>query len=178
GWVSTHTKYGASKPQFQSLQRINFYVRAKQKGRSQGAALPIRFWSNPRLTRVEFDDQVWFHLNRIGHVRQGRDAGIGRGHLVVVDFHIVRNVTLGELDGFENHGELLGALADLDLVANLDLVGRDIDALAIDQDVAVRHELTRSEHGRHELGAVNDRVQTALEQADQVLAGVALNAGS
>src|SRR5690606_37971530 len=46
-----------------------------------------------------------------------------------------------------------------------------------DQNVAVRNELTRSEHGRNKLGAVNDRVQTTLEQADQVLAGVALATG-
>ena len=34
-------------------------------------------------------------------------------------------------------------------------------------------ELARGEHRRHELGAVDDRVEPALEQADQVLRGVA-----
>ena len=42
----------------------------------------------------------------------------------------------------------------------------------------MRHELTRREHGRHKLGAVDDGVETALEQADQALAGVALDARS
>src|SRR5215211_6328147 len=37
-------------------------------------------------------------------------------------------------------------------------------------------ELARRERRRHELGPVDDRVETALEQADQVIAGVALEA--
>jgi hypothetical protein len=41
--------------------------------------------------------------------------------------------------------------------------------------VAVVHELARGEDGRHELGAVDHGVEPALEQADQVLAGVALD---
>src|SRR5690606_18060211 len=77
---------------------------------------------------------------------------------------------------FQNDGELLGALAHFDLVADLDLVGRDVDALAVDEDVAVGHELTGSEDGGDELGAVDDRVQTRLEQTDQDFAGVALAA--
>src|SRR5690606_1028772 len=84
----------------------------------------------------------------------------------------------GQLGGFDQHGELLGAVTHFDLVADLNLVGRNVDALAVDQDMAMRHELARSKHGRHELGAIHDRVQTTLEQADQVLAGVALDAGS
>ena len=57
---------------------------------------------NLELARVEFDDQVRFHDDRVRHVGQGRNAGEGRDHLVVVDFDVVRNVTLGELDRFEN----------------------------------------------------------------------------
>ena len=56
-------------------------------------------------------------------------------------------------------------------------VARDGDAAAVDGDVAVRHELARGEHGRHELGAIDDGVETALEQADQVLGRRALEAG-
>src|SRR5690606_3544797 len=42
--------------------------------------------------------------------------------------------------------------------------------------MAVRDELPRREHGRHELGAVDDGVEPALEQADQALTGIALAA--
>ncbi len=48
--------------------------------------------------------------------------------------------------------------------------------LAVDLDVAVVDELAGGEDRRDELGAVDDRVEAALQQADQVLAGVALHA--
>jgi hypothetical protein len=94
----------------------------------------------------------------------------------VVDFHIVGNVALGQLGGFEQYGELLGALTHFNLVADLDLVGWDVDALAIDQDVAMVDELAGSKRSCHELGAVDDRVEARFKQADQVLAGVAFDA--
>src|SRR3546814_15200920 len=52
------------------------------------------------------------------------------------------------------------------------LVGGDVDALAVHGDVAVVHELAGGEDGRHELGAVDDRIEAALQRADEVLAGV------
>ena len=42
--------------------------------------------------------------------------------------------------------------------------------------MAVVDELAGGEDRRHELGAVDDRVEARLEQADQVLGGVALAA--
>ena len=44
----------------------------------------------------------------------------------------------------------------------------------VDLDVAVVDELTGREHGRHEFHAIDDGVQTAFENADQMFAGVAL----
>src|SRR5262249_31153713 len=44
--------------------------------------------------------------------------------------------------------------------------------------MAVVDELTRSEDRRNELGAIDDRVETRLEQADQLFAGVTLAACS
>src|SRR3546814_3630739 len=46
-------------------------------------------------------------------------------------------------------------------------------ALAVHGDVAVVHELAGGEDGRHELGAVDHRVEPALQQADEAFAGVA-----
>jgi hypothetical protein len=43
--------------------------------------------------------------------------------------------------------------------------------------VAVADQLARREDRRRELGAIDDHVETLLEQADQVLAGVALHPG-
>ena len=48
--------------------------------------------------------------------------------------------------------------------------------MAIDGDVAVIDELTRRKHGWHELGAIDDRIQAAFQQADQVFRGIALAA--
>ena len=49
--------------------------------------------------------------------------------------------------------------------------------LPLTRDVAVVDELARREHGRHELGAIDHRVQPAFQERDQVLRGVALTAG-
>src|SRR5690242_18169783 len=72
--------------------------------------------------------------------------------------------------------ELLGGFLDLDGVADLELIAADVDAATVHLDVAVIDELARGEHGGNELGAEHRRIETALEQADQVLAGVALQA--
>ena len=41
--------------------------------------------------------------------------------------------------------------------------------------MAVIDELARGEHGGHEFGAIDHGVEPALEQADQVFAGIALH---
>jgi hypothetical protein len=92
----------------------------------------------------------------------------------VVDFDVVRNVTLGELDRFENGDQLLRLLANFDHVASLAAVRADVDLDAVDGDVAVVNELTGSKDRRDELGAVDDRIETRFEQTDQVLRGVTL----
>lgn len=156
----------------------------KAKLRTKKAALPSRLFlifssvdaAFTSSARVELDDQVRFHLHRIGHVRQRRRAGEGGGRLAVVDVEIIGHVALGELGRLEHDGELAGALLHRDDVTRLDLVGGDVDALAVDRDVAVVDELTGGEDRRHELGTVDHGVQAPLEQADQVLARVALQA--
>jgi hypothetical protein len=55
----------------------------------------------------------------------------------------------------------------LDHVAFLHAVGGDVDPLAVHQHMAVVHELAGGEDRRHELGAVDHRVQAPLQQADQ-----------
>src|SRR5690606_22229137 len=57
-----------------------------------------------------------------------------------------------------------------------DAAARDIALHAVDPDMAVADDLARSEDGRRELGAIDDHVEPLFEQADQVLAGIALHA--
>ena len=75
------------------------------------------------LPRIELDHEGWFHLDRIGNFGQAWDAGEFCGHLLVVDFHVIRRLALGQLIGFEHDGELLGGVLDLDHVTDLDLIG-------------------------------------------------------
>src|SRR5690606_3654143 len=90
----------------------------------------------------------------------------------------VRHFAFGGLHRFQHQGHVAGLFTDLDHVARLHLVARDIDPLAVDQHMAVVDELTGGEGGRHELGAVDDRVQATLQETDEVLAGGALHARS
>ena len=69
---------------------------------------------------------------------------------------------------------LLRLLGKLDRVTGLDLVGRQVYRLAIDQDATVRHQLARGRAGDRETHAVDDVVQASFQQLQQVLAGVAL----
>src|SRR6185312_3618054 len=72
----------------------------------------------------------------------------------------------------------LRLVLDLDAVAVLHQVGADVDPPPIDADMAVIDELARGEGGRREFHPVDDGVEPALEQLDQILAGVALAARS
>src|SRR5690606_7570356 len=149
-------------------------VATKKKRPPEGGLFRSR-WIN-RSARVELDDQVRLHVDRIRHVGETRNALELGGHLVMIDLDIFRHIALGELAGLKDHGQLTRSFLDLDQIADLRLEGRDVDATAVDLDVTVRNELARGEHGRDELGAIDDRVQTALEEADQVLGRIALAA--
>jgi len=84
----------------------------------------------------------------------------------VVGLDVLGNVTLGALDGLEHERHLLALLAHLDHVADPQAVARDGDAAAVDRDMAVADELARGEHGRHELGAVDERSSRPIRCSD------------
>ena len=90
---------------------------------------------------------------------------------------VVRHITLCQLNGFQQNCELLGFVTNRDHVAFFDTVRRDVHFLAVHFHVAVVHELTGRENGWHELGAVDNGVQTTLKQTDQVLTSVTLHPG-
>src|SRR5438477_5151163 len=128
-----------------------------------------------RSARIILDHEVRLHLHRIGHLAEMRDAGeLGR-HLLVIDLDIIGHVALGERGRLDNKRELLRFLLDLDHIADLHAHARNGDTLAIHGDVAVADELACREHGRHEFGAIDHRVEPALQEPDQVGAGIALH---
>ena len=129
----------------------------------------------PSLPGIKLDDEVGFHDNGVRYLRRQRHAD-HLGALAVLHFVEFRNVTLGEILGFQHQRHLARGILDLDEIADLDQERWDVDPAAVHLDVAVVDELARGEDRRHELGAIDHRIEPALEQADQVVAGVALHA--
>src|SRR4029077_17058338 len=62
---------------------------------------------------------------------------------------------------------------ELDRVAVANRIGRNSHAAPVDEDVPVIDQLTRGERCGHQLHAVDDSIEAALEQLDQIVAGVA-----
>src|SRR5690606_10162117 len=79
--------------------------------------------------------------------------------------------------GLDDQGHFLRLRRKLDDVADADAGRRDVELAAVDADVTVVDQLARGPDRRRELGAIDDHVESALEQADQVLRGVALHCG-
>jgi hypothetical protein len=78
--------------------------------------------------------------------------------------------------GLPSHDErrhLQRLLPDIDDVVGGDLVGGDVDLLAVHLEVAVGHQLAGVATGPGEAGAVHDVVETALQQLEQVVTGLA-----
>src|SRR5919198_3178418 len=98
--------------------------------------------------RVELDDEVRLHRHRIGHVGELRRADELAAAAVVVDLDILGHIALARLRRLEDERHRLGLLRDLDAVAVLHLEGGDVDAPAIDPDMAVVDELARRERRR------------------------------
>ncbi len=73
--------------------------------------------------------------------------------------------------------EVLAALAERNYVIFANPVGRDIHLLAVDLEMSMVHELPGLRTGGGETGAVDDVVEAALENTEQVVAGDALLTG-
>src|SRR3954466_12442571 len=124
------------------------------------------------LLRVQLDDQLL--LDR------GVDDLPGR-EVVHEDAHPVGDAPqprrhgpaagLGAGDDERRH--LHARRTHLDDVVLADEERRDVDLLAVDQEVAVLDELARHVTAVREAGAVDDVVEPTLEQLEKVLAGLA-----
>ena len=78
--------------------------------------------------------------------------------------------------GLASHDErrhLQRLLADVDDVVRGHLERRDVDLAAVDQEVAVHDQLAGVAAGAGEAGAVDDVVEAALQQLQQVVTGLA-----
>src|SRR5262245_45841575 len=136
---------------------------------------PAAFFSAPlRSAAIELHHEVGFHMHGEGHIGEAGDAGELGSHLVVVGLDIIGHITLGAFDGLEQQRHLLGLFLHLDEIADAASKARNIDAPAVHRDMAVTDELAGSEHGRHELGPVDDGIEPPLQQSNQVFGGGAL----
>src|SRR5688572_21451135 len=147
------------------------------RGRSTLLEVTAMRMKPSKLLGVELDDQVFVDVGRqIGALRQSLERA---RHLFRVDLDPTRREVhlLRQRQRFLDAKLLARTLGDRDLVARLDLEGRQVDLLAVDHDGLVRDELARLRPRHGEAHAIDDVVEALLEDAEQVLAGVALLAG-
>jgi len=108
----------------------------------------------------------WLHLVARGQTDDGGLEGLG-----------VQREPAGDVADavfFEAaRGKLAGGrrVLNLDLVAGLHAVARDVDLVAVNADVAVIDELAGGRAALGEAEEVNDAVETGLEELQEALAG-------
>ena len=85
---------------------------------------------------------------------------------------------LGQVQRVDDPGLLLGGFLDGNDVVGLDGGGGDVQDGTVDQDGAVRDQLTCLGAGGSQAHAVDDVVETGFQQLQQQFAGVAALAGS
>src|SRR3954468_7402401 len=132
-------------------------------------ALKVVRWC---LLAVELDDELL--LDRGVDDLTGRHRVDQDAHAVGDDLDPCRNgPAAGLRSGDDKRGHLHARRAHLDDVVLADEERRDVDLLAVDQEVAVLDELARHVTAVREAGAVDDVVEPTLEQLEKVLAGLA-----
>src|SRR5664280_194890 len=126
-----------------------------------------------RLLRVELDDQLLLHRG-VDHL-PGRQRVHQHAHLGGDDLQPRGDRPAASLGpGHHERRQLPAGRAHLDDVVLADPVRRDVDFLAVDQDVPVPDHLTGHVPGLGEAGPVDHVVQPRLEDAQQFVAGLAL----
>src|SRR3954454_22096268 len=124
------------------------------------------------LLAVELDDELFLDGgvdDLTGRHRVDQDA-----HAVGDDLDPGRDRTAAGLGtGDDERRHLHARRAHLDDVVLADEERRDVDLLAVDQEVAVLHELAGHVTAVREAGALDDVVEPTLEQLEKVLASLA-----
>jgi len=127
--------------------------------------------------RIIFDDVLLADRRLVELVADGHALeGAGEVRLVELEPREL-SATLDLRERGRDELDAAALLANLDLVASLEQVRRDVDALAVDEDVLVLDELARLVARRSEAQALHDVVEAALDEAEHLLAGAALAAG-
>src|ERR1700761_5267118 len=121
------------------------------------------------LLAVEFHDQLLVH--RQVHVLALRQRQYLAGEILVIDSKPLRGLLVARKLGraFE-HRHLLRALADLDLIDHLNLIGGDVYLSSIHFDVAVAHDLARLATAGSKAKTIGHVVEATLELLQQDLA--------
>jgi hypothetical protein len=158
-------------PKKRASKRSAFCTRVRVRVRGR-VGVRVRVGAGARV-RLRVRARVMARARARARVR----AWVGARARVRATATATARANLGQVDGLEHQGHVARPLAHGDHVAHLHAVGRDVHPLAVDGDVAVVDELARGERGRHELGAIDHRVQTAFQQRDEVFRGIALAAG-
>src|SRR3954468_1681716 len=132
-------------------------------------ALKVVRWC---LLAVELDDELL--LDRGVDDLTGRHRVDQDAHAVGDDLDPCRNgPAAGLRSGDDKRGHLHARRSHLDDVVLADEERRDVDLLAVDQEVPVLDELAGHVAAGGEAGAVDDVVEPTLEQLEKVLAGLA-----
>src|SRR4051794_18578585 len=140
-------------------------------GRRRGAVRPPRRRPGS-LLRVVLDDELL--LDREVDLGPDRELVDEDPHPRRDRLEPRRNDALAVgLASHDEGGHLERLLAHVDHVVGGHLVRRDVDLLAVDLEVTVHDELAGVAAGPREAGPVDDVVQAALEQLEQVVTGLA-----
>ena len=138
----------------------------------QTSVCPAARRTEKALLAVELDDHLLLHLG-VDHLARGQRVH-EHPHPVRVDLEPRRHGALAGLGpGDDERRHLVGLLPHRDDVVLADPGAGDVQLLAVDQDVAVPDQLAGHVAGLGEAGAVHDVVDPALQDAQQVLAGLA-----
>src|SRR5262245_44067443 len=127
------------------------------------------------LLRVQLDDELLADRHReVLAVRVSLHAAL---EVFLVDLEPLRDpAPLDARQRVDDARDLAARLLDLDHVARAHQVRRDVDLAAVDAEVTVPGELARLGVIGGESHPVDDVVQPALEQDEQVVAGHSLHA--
>ena len=138
---------------------------------AQAACDPGADSQRKRLLRVELDDQLLLQrhidLRALGQL-VNQDAQAARDDLQPAGDRTVADGLASNLERQRAQRLLL----DIDDVVLRDAVAGDVDLHAVDGEVAVADQLAGLTTGTGQTGAVHDVVQTGLEDAQQVVAGL------
>src|SRR5579871_534446 len=129
-----------------------------------------------RSARIEFDDELLFHIGiDIIPGRQRDDAPL---HRLRIELQPLGQTVFGAQDAIARLFDVAvfrHALMHTHDIAGLEDIRGDVDPMAVDGKMSVRHHLPRHGAGGRKTEPIDHIIQAGLQQLQQVLAG---NAGA